>query len=143
MGVGGWELGVDITSTCHAQLDDVAVGIGEIELFPGRDVIRPREALDARLSQMRDRPVEIRDAERDMPVSRIDVHGSPQRPRGLMDDEMKLPAVGQLVPGSGKREGRPRDLFQAKRLAVETLRALDIGDADGEVVKSGDSNHGT
>ena len=80
-----------------------------------------------------------------MSVSRIDLRGSPQRPRRLMDDEVELPAVGQLIPGAGKREGRPRDLFQAKHLAVETLRPLDIGDADGEVMKSGDfeSRHRT
>jgi hypothetical protein len=62
-------------------------------MFSGRST-----ALDSGGTQMRDRAIEVRDPQRHMPVTKIDLGGTAQRSRPLMDDEVELTAVGALVP---------------------------------------------
>src|SRR5688572_8347469 len=92
------------SSPIDVQLDDVAIGIGDMQLFPRRDVVGALQALDAMRAKMLAGALIVRDAKRHVAVAGVDRPRPPQRQRMLVDDEVQLPSVAQLVPRPAERE---------------------------------------
>src|SRR5688572_14823298 len=60
------------SSPIDVQLDDVAIGVGDIQLLPRRDVVGALETLDAMRAEMLPGALVVRDAKRHVPVTGID-----------------------------------------------------------------------
>src|SRR5687768_3475191 len=109
-------------SAWRVQLDDVSVGVRDVDLPPWRHIIGPEDAFDAGRLQRRHRPVVIRDAKRQVPVAQVDRQRAAQRAWVLVDDQMQLAAVAHLIPRAAEGKRRAGDFLQAEDLAVELLR---------------------
>ena len=94
-------------------------------------------------AQMIERLAITANAQREMAVAIVDVARPPHRPRRRMDDQVQLPSFGELVPRAAERERRTRHFGQTEHDAVEVLRALHVGHADGDVMQGLDFNHGS
>src|SRR5688572_30942747 len=79
-------------STIDVELDFIAVRVGEIDLFPRRHVVWQLDAFNAVRPQVRDRALEVRDADGEVTVENVDRLGAAQRSGAGVDDEMQLAA---------------------------------------------------
>src|SRR5579871_5942780 len=73
-----------------------------------------------------------------MHVTRIDALPWGAEGGVIMNDKMQMLAVADLKPCARKGKWRPGDFLQTEDIAVELLRALDIGDRESDVVKESD-----
>src|SRR5688500_13757710 len=109
------------------QLDDIAVGIRDVDLRPRRQVDRRLEAGHAVRFQVCQRRLVAVHAQGEMAVAPVDGGRAAQRPRVLVLDQMQLLKSANRIPGAAKRHGGARQLDQPEHSAVEPLRPLYIG----------------
>src|SRR5690606_9479036 len=95
------------------ELDDVAVGIREVDLRPRRLVLVARHVVHAERTEAFERPMITLNTEREVTVSGVDLAGPAQRARPAMADQVELPAARQSIPGTFEVEVGPRDFDEA------------------------------
>jgi hypothetical protein len=59
-----------------------------------------------------------------------------------MNDQVKLPALGEFVPGAAERERRASHFGETEDDAVKMPGSFHIGDTDSDVMQRLDFNHG-
>ena len=77
----------------------------------------------------------ISDADGEMSVVRVKAPRSSERSIAVSGDQMKLLDLTDAEPRAWEAEGGSGDLRQAKDIAVELPRPLQVGNGDADVVK--------